>query len=311
MISYAKKTAIGFLVLSLLGSIYWGVIIYKYDSEIGTENIFTINDSQSNVSENYSDHLFDLSFESGSDNLDWFLTKVILSKDGNEFQCTTGGLISSTEDSDKIKSSLAVDGLTFNVEIDADSDDFVYLDVGRMEQSNESNYTLKFSKTDIFLGQDVLGLFTDEIPFNTLKYSDINTLNYSENSGERLDWYDYNFSVHRIEAKERVYVIDDGSTKYKVQFLSYYDADDKQRQISLIVSWIDGEPFQALNDPEKIQPSQCILIDTDLDENRWNSNETIYVKENDFQICTSSCELSVQIYYQGIRVDGIAEILVN
>ena len=311
MISYAKKTAIGFLVLSLLGSIYWGVIIYKYDSEIGTENIFTINDSQSNVSENYSDHLFDLSFESGSDNLDWFLTKVILSKDGNEFQCTTGGLISSTEDSDKIKSSLAVDGLTFNVEIDADSDDFVYLDVGRMEQSNESNYTLKFSKTDIFLGQDVLGLFTDEIPFNTLKYSDINTLNYSENSGERLDWYDYNFSVHRIEAKERVYVIDDGSTKYKVQFLSYYDADDKQRQISLIVSWIDGEPFQALNDPEKIQPSQCILIDTDLNENRWNSNETIYVKENDFQICTSSCELSVQIYYQGIRVDGIAEILVN
>ena len=311
MISYAKKTIIGFLVLSLLGSIYWGVIIYKYDSEIGTENIFTVSDYQSDVSENYSDHLFDLSFESGSDNLDWSLTKVILSKDGNEFQCTTGGLISSTENSDKIKSSLAADGLTFNVEIDANSDDFVYLDVGRMEQSNESNYTLKFSKTDIFLGKDALGLFTDEISFNTLKYSDINTQNYSENSDERLDWYDYNFSVHRIEAKERVYVIDDGSTKYKVQFLSYYDADDKQRQISLIVSWIDGEPFQALNDPEKIQPSQCILIDTDLNENRWNSNETIYVKENDFQICASSCKLSVQIYYQGIRVDGSTEILVN
>ena len=161
------------------------------------------------------------------------------------------------------------------------------------------------------MGKDVLWLFTDEISFNTLKYSDINTQNYSENSDERLDWYDYNFSVHRIEAKERVYVIDDGSTKYKVQFLSYYDADDKQRQISLIVSWIDGEPFQALNDPEKIQPSQCILIDTDLNENRWNSNETIYVKENDFQICASSCELSVQIYYQGIRVDGSTEILVN
>ena len=311
MISYAKKTIIGFLVLSLLGSIYWGVIIYKYDLEVGTENIFAINDSQSDVSENYSDHLFDLSFESGSDNLDWSLTRVILSKDNNEFQCTTGGLISSTENSDKIKSSLAADGLTFNVEIDADSDDFVYLDVGRMEQSTESNHTLKFSKTDIFLGNDVLGLFTDEIPFNTLKYSDINTQNYSENSDERLDWYDYNFSVHRIEAKERVYVIDDGSTKYKLQFLSYYDADDKQRQISLIVSWIDGEPFQALNDPEKIQPSQCILIDTDLNESRWNSNETIYVKENDFQICASSCELLVQIYYQGIRVDGNEKILVN
>ncbi len=311
MISYAKKTIIGVLVLSLLGSIYWGVIIYKYDSEIGTENIFAINDSQSDVSENYSDHLFDLSFESGSDNLDWSLTRVILSNDGNEFQCTTGGLISSTENSDRIKSSLAADGLTFNVEIDADSDDFVYLDVGRMEQSTESNHTLKFSKTDIFLGKDVLGLFTDEIPFNTLKYSDINTQNYSENSDERLDWYDYNFSVHRIEAKERVYVIDDGSTKYKLQFLSYYDADDKQRQISLIVSWIDGEPFQALNDPEKIQPSQCILIDTDLNESQWNSNETIYVKENDFQICASSCELLVQIYYQEIRVDGNGKILLN
>ena len=310
MNSYAKKTVIGFLFFCLVGSIYWGFIVYKYDSDLGTKNVFSITDHQSTISNNSSDHLFDLSFDSGDDNLDWSLTKVILLKDDNEFQCTTGGLISLTEDSEKVKSSLAADGVTFNVAIDALSDDFVYLDIGEMEQSNESDYSLKFSKTDIYLSENVIGLYSDETSFNSLNYSDVKDENYSESSEERLDWYDYNFSVHRIEAKERVYVIDDGTSKYKIQFLSYYNSDDEQRQISMIVSWIDGESFQALNDPEKVQPSPCILIDTDQNENQWSSNETIYVKENNFQICNSSCELLVQLYYQDIIVEGNSSIVI-
>jgi hypothetical protein len=310
MNSYAKKTAVGFLLLCLIGSIYWGFIIYKYDSNLGTENVFTITDNQSFVSDNDSDILLDLEFNSGTDNLDWALTKVILVKNGTEFQCTTGGLISLSEDSEKIKSSLVADGVTFNVAIDAISDNFVYLDVGDMEQSNESDYTIKFSKTDIFLGENVVGLYTDELLFSQLNYSDVKDENYSESSEERLDWYDYNLSVHRVEAKDRVYIIDDGSSKYKIQFLSYYNSNDEQRQISMIVSWIDGESFQALNDPEKVQPSPCILIDTDQNENQWSSNETIYVKENNFQICNSSCELLVQLYYQDIIVEGNSSIVI-
>ncbi len=311
MNSIIKKVSAVVLVICLAVAVYWTVMMYNYESDSGTKNIFSSTDDQSIVSNNSSDQLFDLTFESGTDDLDWSRTKITLSNEGNEFQCTTGGLISLSEGSGKVKTSLAADGITFNAEIDADSDEFVYLKIGEMEQSNESDYTIRFSKTDIFLSENVVGLYLDEVNFNTLNNSNLEGLNYTESSEERLDWYDYDLSVHRVEAKDRVYVIEDNSTKYKIQVLNYYNSDDEQRQISLVISWIDGEPFQALNDPEKTQPSPCILIDNNPEENLWRSNETISVRENNIDICNSSCELIVKIYYEGVIVEGKTSISIN
>jgi len=207
MNSIIKKFSAVFLVMCLAVAVYWTVMMYNYESDSGTENIFSSTDVQSFVSNNSSDNLFDLAFESGTDDLDWSRTKITLSNEGNEFQCTTGGLISLSEGSGKVKTSLAADGITFNAEIDADSDDFVYVKIGEMEQSNESDYTIRFSKTDIFLSQNVVGLYLDEVNFNTLNNSNIEGLNYTESSEERLDWYDYKITTHRIEVEDKIYIV--------------------------------------------------------------------------------------------------------
>ena len=288
----------------LIGSGYWYHLVSSYESELGTENTFVLFDDESTVSNGTNDSLFAMEFDSGSDQLEWAFTTISLTQGDNVYDCTLGGLTSTHQQSGKVQTKLNADGQTFTILVDATSESsFTKFTLGNMTESTTSDFSLRFSKTDIFLGEQMSWLLVEDIDFQQL--NEVPTGNFSNDTSARLEWYEYDLSTHRVEPHDQIYILDDGSTIYKLQFLNYYNEDDEARHITFLVSWLSGEPNAAISDPNLVQTSPCIIIDDDL---TWSPSESIEIRENGFQICPISCQLQVAVTYENTEVKGVASI---
>ena len=288
----------------LIGSGYWYHLVSSYESELGTENTFVLFDDESTVSNGTNDSLFAMEFDSGSDQLEWAFTTISLTQGDNVYDCTLGGLTSTHQQSGKVQTKLNADGQTFTISVDATSESsFTKFTLGNMTESTTSDFSLRFSKTDIFLGEQMSWLLVEDIDFQQL--NEVPTGNFSNDTSARLEWYEYDLSTHRVEPHDQIYILDDGSTIYKLQFLNYYNEDDESRHITFLVSWLSGEPNAAISDPNLVQTSPCIIIDDDL---TWSPSESIEIRENGFQICPISCQLQVAVTYENTEVKGVASI---
>ena len=289
---------------TLIGLGYWYHLVSSYESELGTENTFVLFDDESTVSNGTNDSLFAMEFDSGSDQLEWAFTTISLTQGENVYDCTLGGLTSIQQQSGKVQTKLNADGQTFTISVDATSESsFTKFSLGNMTESSSTEHSLRFSKTDIFLAEHVSWFVVEDVEFQQL--NEVPTGNFSNDTSARLEWYGYDLSTHRVEPLNQVYIIDDGSTIYKMQFLNYYNEDDESRHITFLVSWLSGEPNAAISDPNLVQTSPCIIIDDDL---TWSPSESIGIHENGIQICEYSCQLQITVTYENTEVKGVQSI---
>ena len=257
------KVVVAIACATIIGFGYWYHLVSSYESELGTENTFVLFDDESTVSNGTNDSLFTMEFDSGSDQLEWAFTTISLTQGNNVYDCTLGGLTSVQQESGKVQTKLNADGQTFTILVDATSESsFTKFTLGNMTESTTSDFSLRFSKTDIFLGEQMSWLLVEDIDFQQL--NEVPAGNFSNDTSARLEWYEYDLSTHRVEPHDQIYILDDGSTIYKLQFLNYYNEDDESRHITFLVSWLSGEPNAAISDPNLVQTSPCIIMDDDL-----------------------------------------------
>jgi len=281
--------------------------VTSYESELGTDNTFVINDADSSVSGATNDSLLTLEFNQGQEELEWAFTTITVSKGTNEFDCTLGGVTSVQQQGGKVNTRLNADGQTFTISVDATSESsFTKFSLNSMGEDTGNNFSMRFSKTDIYFADHLSWFIVKET-----EYSSLTTLpegNFSDDDSEKLDWYEYDISTHRVEALDQIYIVDDGSTIYKIQFISYYNQEDESRHVTFIVARLTGGDIAAIFDENLVQSSPCIIID---DNQIWSPSESIYIKENGFQICENICELEIFLTYENVKVKGTKYILIE
>ena len=306
MSNWLKRILAGVLIVLLIGAGGWYLLVTSYSAELTTENEILVEDYNENVSNQSNDPLFQLSFSSGEDNLDWSKLTMSLKSDENRYDCTKSGLTSSISHNGLIQTKLNSDGNSFTIEANSDSDDFIFLSFTDMQQTNDSNYSISFSKTDIILGDNVSGYSTEE------EFQNVDTIpdgEPTETSDSRLEWYDYDISVHRVIPKEITYIVNDSNMFYKIQFLSYYNSDDDSRYISFIISSVGDTDAPAINNENLTKEAHCIISSDN--ESVWNYDEIIYVSENGHDICSSACNLEIEVRYLNQIVKGTSEVKVE
>jgi len=292
------------IVATILGGGYWYYLVASYESEVGTNNTYSATDGELETSNSTEDELFSLIFDSGKDELDWAFTTMTLSDQSGEYGCTTGGLTSISQGYGNIETKLNADGQTFTLFVDATSEDtYTYLDISSMLETESSNYSMKFSSTNIFLGDNVLGLVVNDVEFSDL--TNVPNGSFDENSEEKLDWYDYDISTHRVQAKNQIYILNDGNSTFKIQLLNYYNNADEPRHITVMIAQLGGEPIMALNNPSLIQESPCIISDNNTN---WSPGEKISIYENGVDICNGSCILEISIHFEGVIMKGTSTV---
>ena len=299
-----RNTAASLVVVLIVGGLLWTWVVVSYDPELTTVNTFEANDTESSVSNSSDDALVSIEITSGEDVLGWDQLGISLEVDENQYSCSLTGLSSVEQNGSKVTTSLSADGSTFAIEVDATSEStFAELDLSTMKERANGSYSLKFSKNDIFLGSNATAMVVTNQSFSQIVSAPNGA--YSLDDSERLDWYDYDFSVHRIDPKEQVYVIQEENITYKLQFISYYNEDDESRHIQLIVGWLSGTPLPAFEDPNLIAQSPCIIEGAG---SSWSLNQIVVIHENGIDICNQACTVKIQIQYQGVNVKAMSKV---
>ena len=159
---------------------------------------------------------------------------------------------------------------------------------------------MKFSSTDVFFGDGIKWKFIEGNDF-----SDVDIISESELSNDtenRLEWYEYDLSVHRVNPNDGTYLIENNGSWFKIKFLTYYNSDDESRHPTLQIAALGNTSFPALENPDLVVPSPCKIVHGDNDFDNWNSNETIILVENGINICSAECTLELQIKFETIDV---------
>ena len=289
-------------LLLIIGGI-WAFMISSYEEDLGTNNIFVANDSADNLTNERNNSLFELSFSNAEDDLEWSKLSISIQNGTEKMGCSKGNFTSNKGSESKISTKLGSDGITFTAIVDATSEEeFTYVDLDNLIEGNNSNFDMRFSKTDIYLSDRVTGTIIEEIEFEEL----VNVPNqeFTETSDDRLDWYDYKLSTHRVEVKDKIYVIGIENNFYKIKFLSYYNENDDGRYVSFMIGALDNTTFPALSNPDLVSPAKCTIIELNDKSELWEKNETIAIYENDFNICSEPCSIKITITYEGIVVKG-------
>jgi len=275
----------------------WTYLVVSYDSPLGTDNVVVIE--QTSTSNGSNDVLATLSFQDGAEDLDWASTLIEVEVNDQSYTCSFGSQSVDGTSNGNINSRLSSDGVTFSTTIDATSeDDFTYLSIPIQQEGNETMYTLRASKTDVYLSDDVLWAYVTE------SFQEVESFNESELSNstdERLEWYTYDLSAHRVTPNEGTYILVQNSTMYKMQFISYYNEDDESRHISVLTSALPAQDHPALKDSTLVIPSPC-LIETSENSNHWNATQSIVLREQDVNICDIECNIEFLITYEMMAV---------
>ncbi len=298
-----KQIGIGMVSLLLIIGGIWAFMISSYEEDLGTNNIFVANDSADNLTNERNNSLFELSFSNAEDDLEWSKLSISIQNGTEKMGCSKGNFTSNKGSESKISTKLGSDGITFTAIVDATSEEeFTYVDLDNLIEGNNSNFDMRFSKTDIYLSDRVTGTIIEEIEFEELV--SVPNQEFTETSDDRLDWYDYKLSTHRVEVKDKIYVIGIENNFYKIKFLSYYNENDDGRYVSFMIGALDNTTFPALSNPDLVSPAKCTIIELNDKSELWEKNETIAIYENDFNICSEPCSIKITITYEGIVVKG-------
>jgi hypothetical protein len=291
-----RITLMALFMVSIVSTGYY-LNIVTYENTLGTQNTLTVNTGTS--TESTEDVLLDLSFAKGGENLSWNSVQLELNVEENTYPCMVGGMSSVVQDNGTVLSKLNADGKTFTINIDTNGEETQYLDLHTMSVSNESSFSLSFLQTDIFLGEGRKGIAV-EGDFSQIKADEGYVLD--EDDEERLEWYSYDFSVHRIIPDSEVYLIEDRGVMFKVQFLNYYNSDGAPRHISLLAAPLGNSSIPALTDESMIQIAPCTVLDDG--DGVWGADEVISLQENGFSICEGECTVTVVALFEEKRIDG-------
>ena len=276
--------------------------ISSYDEDLGTNNEFSAKDSVKNLTTEKNNSLFGLSFSKADESLEWSKLRISIDNGTERMDCSKGNFTSNDIGKSKVSPKLSSDSITFTVIIDATSEDeFTYLDMFNLVESNSSNFNLRFSKTDIFLSDNTTGTIIQDKSFEEL--IDIPEQEFTESSDERLDWYDYKLSTHRVEPEDKIYVIKVNDDYFKIKFTSYYNKDDEARYVSFMIGALGNTEFPALSNPLLVSPAKCTIIEMSKSD-FWEENEMLEIYENDFDICNVTCSIKIFITYENISVKG-------
>ena len=297
-----KKIGIGALAITLIVGGIWGFMITSYDVDLGTNNEFSAQDSVENLTIDKNNSLFNLSFSKADESLEWSKLRISIDNGTERMDCSKGNFTSNDIGKSKVSPKLSSDSITFTVIIDATSEDeFTYLDMFNLVESNYSNFNIRFSKTDIFLSDNTTGTIIQDKSFEEL--IDIPDQEFTESSDERLDWYDYKLSTHRVEPEDKIYVIKVDDDYFKIKFTSYYNKNDEARYVSFMVGALGNTEFPALSNPLLVSPAKCTILETSKSD-FWEENEMLEIYENDFDICNVTCSIKIFITYENISVKG-------
>jgi len=291
-----RITLMALFMVSIVSTGYY-LNIVTYENTLGTQNTLTVNTGMS--TESTEDVLLDLSFAKGGENLSWNSVQLELNVEENTYPCMVGGMSSVVQDNGTVLSKLNADGKTFTINIDTNGEETQYLDLHTMSVSNESSFSLSFLQTDIFLGEGRKGIAVED-DFSQIKADEGYVLD--EDDEERLEWYSYDFSVHRIIPDSEVYLIEDRGVMFKVQFLNYYNSDGAPRHISLLAAPLGNSSIPALTDESMIQIAPCTVLDDG--DGVWGADEVISLQENGFSICEGECTVTVVALFEEKRIDG-------
>ena len=277
-------------------------MITSYDVDLGTNNEFSAQDSVENLTIDKNNSLFNLSFSKADESLEWSKLRISIDNGTERMDCSKGNFTSNDIGKSKVSPKLSSDSITFTVIIDATSEDeFTYLDMFNLVESNSSNFNIRFSKTDIFLSDNTTGTIIQDKSFEEL--IDIPDQEFTESSDERLDWYDYKLSTHRVEPEDKIYVIKVDDDYFKIKFTSYYNKNDEARYVSFMVGALGNTEFPALSNPLLVSPAKCTILETSKSD-FWEENEMLEIYENDFDICNVTCSIKIFITYENISVKG-------
>ena len=297
-----KKIGIGALAITLIVGGIWGFMITSYDEDLGTNNEFSAQDSVENLTTDKNNSLFNLSFSKADESLEWSKLRISIDNGTERMDCSKGNFTSNDIGKSKVSPKLSSDSITFTVIIDATSEnEFTYLDMFNLVESNSSNFNIRFSKTDIFLSDNTTGTIIQDKSFEEL--IDIPDQEFTESSDERLDWYDYKLSTHRVEPEDKIYVIKVDDDYFKIKFTSYYNKNDEARYVSFMVGALGNTEFPALSNPLLVSPAKCTILETSKSD-FWEENEMLEIYENDFDICNVTCSIKIFITYENISVKG-------
>lgn len=298
-----KNIGIGIVAVMLVSGGIWFFMISSYEEDLGTKNKFRAIDSTNNLTLEKNNSLFDLSFSESEESLEWSKLRISIDNGTERMDCSKGNFTSNEIGKSKVSPKLSSDGVTFTVMIDATSEeDFTYLDMSNLVEGDSSKFNLRFSKTDIYLSENTTGTIVQDKSFEEL--SDIPDQDFTETSAERLDWYDYKLSTHRVEPEDKIYVIKVDNTFFKIKFTSYYNEDDEARHVSFLIGALGDIEFPALSNPLLVSPAKCIIIESDFKSDFWEETEIIGIYENNFDICSETCSIKIFITYENISVKG-------
>ena len=296
-----KRIAIGFGLAIVLVVAAWSALVVSYESDLGTSNTVVVT-FEPVGSNNSDDTLASLAFKGNdAENLSWASLQVSVNVDGQSFGCSFGSQSTASQSPMLVSPKLAADGLTFTTEIDATSEtSFTHFALPEQGLGNETIYTMRFSKADVFFSEDVLWTYIPDITMD--EDVEVNASELNTDSENRLDWYDYDLAVHRVDPKTGVYLIEQHGMQFKLQFLTYYNADDESRYPTIMIAALNGSDFPALNNPMLVSPSPCLIVAGDEDTQLWNGTETILLRENDQNIWAAGQAISVIATYEGVEI---------
>ena len=296
-----KKLAAATAITVVVAAAVWTYLVATYESELGTSNVIMV-DSENSVSDYREDNpLVELNFDDGAEDLSWSSLEINLVIEDTTYGCSFGAQSNSTSLSGKVNPKLGADGFTFTTEIDAtDSESYTHFDLPGQLESNSTDYWMKFSSTDIYLSEGISWTFIEGA-----ELSEVNEVpvDLSNETSERLEWYTYDMSVHRVNPNNGVYVFAKDELAFKVNFLTYYNEQDENRYPTMQIAAIGESNFPALNDPDLVIPSPCKIVSDDIDEGHWNSNETIQLFENQINLCDGTCSIEILVYYETVEVE--------
>lgn len=296
-----KKLAAAAAVTVVVAAAVWTYLVTTYESDLGTSNVILV-DSENSVSDNREDNsLVKLSFDEEAEDLAWSSLEINLVIEETTYGCSFGAQSNSTTMDGKVNPKLGADGFTFTTEIDAtDSESYTHFDLPGQLESSSTDYWMKFSTTDIYLSDGISWTFIEGA-----ELSDVNEVpeDLSNETSERLEWYTYDMSVHRVNPNDGVYVFAKDDLAFKVNFLTYYNEQDENRYPTMQIAAIGESNFPALNDPDLVVPSPCKIVSDDMDKDHWNSNETIQLFENQINLCNGPCSIEILVYYETIEVE--------
>jgi len=296
-----KKLAAAAAIIVVVAAAVWTYLITTYVSELGTSNVILV-DTENSVSDNRQDNsLIELSFDDEAEHLAWSSLEINLVIEETTYGCSFGAQSNSISLEGKVAPKLGADGYTFTTEIDAtDSESYTHFDLPSQLESNNTDYWMRFSSTDIYLSEGVSWTFIEGAELSdVIEVAD----DLNNDTSERLDWYTYDISVHRVNPNDGVYVFAKDELSFKVNFLTYYNNQDESRYPTMQIAAIGESDFPALDDPDLVVPSPCKIVSDDIDKGHWNSNETIQLFENQINLCDGTCSIEILVYYETIEVE--------